>query len=482
MSDEIDMPETEEFPAEVEIEAAPMMSSDEGADEIMAEEMPPADAPLTEDAPDMAAPDTETPNTEALDLDALEDAVQVDPSLFERKPEAPPFSRYVLTTPLHLSVAAESRTNLWTQWNGFTTPDILTSVDDEYRALRHAAALSDISPVVKYRISGRDAAVYLDRLVADNVLALSIDEAMPVVFCEDQGYVVGDGHLFRLGESEYRLVTEETHLAWLLDSALGFQVRVEDVSATLAAMSLQGPLSASVLAAAGFREIETLRPFAARWFDVGGMPAYASRTGDTGGLGYELWIDPEDAPMFWVRLLDRGAPFGLAATGFKLRELARVEAGIPRAGRDYLGAFAAVDPADASTPFELGLAALVDLDAAHFTGRDALRRAKGRPPRHLVVSLALGFPEAIEFGAVHCNGRIAGIATSTAFSRSLGINLAVARLEPVSVAAGAVLNVEAELRDGFSIRRVSVPARVLTEPALVLASRHAVPAPLISNY
>lgn len=403
-----------------------------------------------------------------------------DAGPFSTASDEPPFSRRVLTTPLHLSVAMESLTNRWTDWNGYTTPEILTTLDDEYRALRHAAALADISPLVKYRIGGRDAAIYLDRLVTDNAMRLSVDEVMPVVFCEDRGFVVGDGHLFRLGEDEYRLVTDELHLAWLLDSALGFDVSVEDVSAALAGLSLQGPHAAAILNATGFFEIETLRPYAARWFDIVGMPVYASRTGATGELGFELWLDPEDAPMLWTRLIDKGAEFGIAATGYALRELARIEAGIPRAGRDYLGAFSAVDAADASTPFELGLASLVDLENGHFTGRDALRRLKQQDPRHLVVSLALDFPEPVQFCAVERQGEIDGTATSIAFSPALGINLALVRLKyrPAPVA----LSVGVDLREGLSVRRLKIPARLLTEPVIGSPLRHAVPAPLLAEY
>lgn len=394
--------------------------------------------------------------------------------------DEPPFSRGVLTTPLHLGVAMESRTNRWTDWNGYTTAEVLTSLEDEYRALRHAAALADISPLVKYRISGRDAAIYLDRLVTDNVMRLSVDEVMPVVFCEDRGFVVGDGHLFRLGDDEYRLVTDELHLAWLLDSALGFNVHVEDVSASVAALSLQGPHAAVILDAAGFFDVEKLRPYAARWFDIAGMPVYASRTGATGELGYELWVDPEDAPVLWMRLIEKGAEFGIAATGYALRELARIEAGIPRAGRDYFGAFSAVDMDDASTPFELGLASLVDLENGHFTGRDALRRLKQRDPRHLVVSLALDFPEPVQFCAVERQGEIDGTATSVAFSPALGINLALVRLKYRT--APVALSVGVDFREGLSVRRLKIPARLLTEPVIGSSLRHAVPAPLLAEY
>ncbi|MEX0838864.1 MAG: hypothetical protein WD034_04965, partial [Parvibaculum sp.] len=328
---------------------------------------------MTPDSLSPLADEYETAGPLRRGIDPLDERAPVDTSLFVPPEGEPPFARAVLTTPLHLVVAAESAVNRWTQWNGFTVASMLTDLGDEYRALRGAAALADISPLVKYRISGRDAHAYLDRLVTRDLGDLAIDRALHVFFCEEHGLVLGDGLLFRLGNDEYRLVTEETHLAWLLDSAIGLRVRVEDVGDALAAMSLQGPLAAFCLSEAGLGGIERLQPMAGYWASLAGMPVYVSRTGISGGPGYEIWVDPEDAPHVWRYLLRAGRPFGLRPSGFGLRELARLEAGLPRAGRDYLGAFAAIDPAHARTPFEFD-AAQVAFDKPLFNGRAALAR------------------------------------------------------------------------------------------------------------
>jgi aminomethyltransferase len=432
---------------------------------LLTDELPPE--PATTDA------------SQRIDLAAQDEAARADPLLFERAAGEPPFTRAVLATPLHLNVATESRTNLWTQWNGYTTPDVLTNLEDEYRALRHVAALSDVSPLIKYRITGADAVAYLTRLVTGNLVSLSINESTPVVFCEDRGLVVGDGLLFRLGENEYRLVTETPHLSWLLDSAIGLRVRVEDVTSTLAVMSLQGPLSCSILHEAGIVAIEMLRPYAAHWFDVLGMPVYVSRTGNSGDLGYELWIDPEDAPSLWIKLIEKGTPFGMSAGGFALRELARVEAGLPRAGVDYLGAFSAVDPAHASTPFELGFASLIDLDREHFTGRDALRAVKSVSPRHILAAMAIDWHEPLRFAAIRDARGIVGIATSIAFSPSLGLNLALATLKPSAINGETAIYVEAEVKRELELSLQKASARIIAGPALALPARHLVPAPII---
>lgn len=413
-----------------------------------------------------------------IDLAMLDEMSRVDPALFEQNRQDPPFSRQVMTTPLHFYVASESLTNLWCNWNGYSVAERLTSIDDEYAALRHSAVMTDISPLVKYRISGPEALTWLRRFVTGNLIALSVDEMTPVVFCEDRGHVVGDGLLFRLGDTEFRLITEEAHLAWLLDSAIGHNVRIEDVSATLAALSLQGPLSCGVLVAAGFAGIENLRPYTARWFDLMGMPVYVSRSGTSGDLGYELWVEPDDAPALWLRLLDKGRPFGVKVGGFALREIARVEAGIVRAGVDYIGAFSAIDPQTAMTPYELGFSSLVDLEGAHFTGRDALRRAHKRDPRHILATVAIDWHEPLRFTAIRDATGLAGLATSTVFSPALGCNLAMAILQPHAILSSAVLHVEAEIREELSLRLIHAPARVIAGAALMLPARHLVPAPL----
>lgn len=411
----------------------------------------------------------------ASGVDLGNERAAVDRSLFEPEEGEAPFARTVLTTPLHLSVAAESRTNRWTQWNGHTTPDVLTDLGDEYRALRGAAALTDISPLVKYRIAGRDALACLERLVTRSLAALEIDRALHVVLCEGNGFVLGDGLLFRLAGDEFRLVTEETHLAWLLDSAEGFRVRIEDVSATLAALSLQGPLAAFCLAGAGVAEIAALPPAAACWTGLAGMPVYVSRTGASGDLGYELWMDPEDAPHVWRHLMEKCAPHGLCPAGFALRELARLEAGLPRAGRDYLSAFAAINRADALTPFDLRENPVIDFGKPLFNGREALRRLADAPPRRRLVSLVVDGLEPVRFTGVSLDGRAVGTATTTGFSPALSANIALATLDAAALCALS-LTVKAEIRDGITVRDLLLAARIIGEPAWNPPRRRAVPA------
>ena len=426
--------------------------------------------------PDTAPRKEEPVEPNRKDIDPQDEQASIDPALFEEKPAAPPFERTVLTTPLHLVTSVESRTNRWTDCNGYTVPDVLTGLGDEYRALRGAAALMDVSPLVKYRIAGRDALAFLQRLVIRDIADLGVHRAAHVVMCESRGLVLGDGLLFRLADDEYRLVTEETHLAWLMDSADGFRVRIEDVSATLGVLSLQGPLAAFSLMQAGVSDIASLAPFAARWIAVAGMPVYLSRTGTSGDLGYELWCDAEDAPHVWRWLVECAGPLGLRPAGFALRELARLEAGLPRAGVDYLSAFAAIDSRDALPPAAIWPAHNLDLDKTLFNGRQALRRLANETPARRIVPLAVEGLEPLRFAALSHDGRLAGMATSTGFSPALGANIALATLDVDALAAA--LTATAERRDGISVREILASARILAKPAFAHPRRLAVPAPL----
>jgi len=392
-------------------------------------------------------------------LDFADESVKPDPALFEEtQADEPVFARHVLTSPLHISVARASKTNLWEDWNGITTPQILSTFEDEYRALHTHVGLSDVSPSVKYRITGRDAGAYLAHLLTDDVTMLAVNRHMQVVFCEERGFVVGDGVLFRLDEMEYRLVVQRPHLSWLLDSALGFRVKVEDVSASVAAICLAGPLAGLLLAAAGFDGVEDLKENASLWCQPGGMPVYVSR----GPLpaAYDLWIDREDAGLLWSRLMQKGEPYGVTPVGRMALDLLRVEAGLLLEGRDYPGAFYAAGKGEELTPYDLGWGSKVDLAHGVFNGRAALRRIAGTPPRWTILRLEFkGLRDAI-YHRLTTEKTFVGSITSAGFSPLRGRHVALAR---VLTAHANPLNLQVAGEVGSSPEPVLVPVREATD-------------------
>lgn len=279
-------------------------------------------------------------------------------------------------TPFHSRVVKACETNHWEDWKGYTTPAVYTDAELEYFAIRNSTSVFDLTPMTKYRIYGPDALKYLDRLVTRSLKKLAVGRVMYVVWCDDEGQVLDDGTIFRLSETEFRLCAQERHLDWLHWSAMGFDVEIADETDEVAALSLQGPSSCALLKRMGLQEVDQLRPFDLKYFSAGGAQMMVSRTGFTGDLGYELWVEPDQAERLWDRVMESGQDLNVRPIGSEALQIARIEAGFIQAGQDFVPAEQAVRQGRTRSPFELGLGWLVHLGKGPFNGRAALQREK----------------------------------------------------------------------------------------------------------
>src|ERR1041384_5971739 len=212
------------------------------------------------------------------------------------------------TTPFHPRTAPLVQGNAWRRWSGYSVASAYELQHErEYAAIRSAAALIDVSPLCKYLVSGPDAARLLDRMVTRDVTKCRVGQVMYTPWCDARGKVIDDGTVSRLGESRYRLTSAEPNLRWLSLSAAGMDVTIEDVSERTAALALQGPLSRAVLEQASGHELGGLRYFRLQETRVRGIPVTISRTGYTGDLGFELWVDAGRAVPLWAALIPAGA-------------------------------------------------------------------------------------------------------------------------------------------------------------------------------
>jgi aminomethyltransferase len=230
-------------------------------------------------------------------------------------PPEPHYRRPLLRTPFAGRAEPFIQTDAYIPWSGYTTVDVFSSVEQEYFSIRNACSVYDLTPMVKYRIAGPAAERYLNRLVTRNIAKLKPGRVAYTVWCNDAGHVIDDGTVFRLGPEEFRLCTAERQLDWLLDSAIGFDVEIAEVTETIAALSLQGPTACAVLKALGLAGVERLKMFDIGQFDLDGAALTVSRTGFTGDLGYEVWMDPVQAGAVWDRLMAAGRPHGIRPIG-----------------------------------------------------------------------------------------------------------------------------------------------------------------------
>ncbi len=382
----------------------------------------------------------------------------------------------MLKTPFHSRVEAACEINLWGNWMGYTTPDAYFDVELEYFAVRSTTGVFDLSPMNKYRISGPDAAHFLDRMMTRNMHKLAIDRVAYVVWCNDAGQLMDDGTVFRLAENEYRLCSYAKANDWLYWCSLGFDVTITDETAEVAALAVQGPTSCSTLTAMGLEGLEELKPFDIRNYRFDGEILSVSRTGFTGDLGYELWITPSKAEDLWDRLFEAGKQFLIKPFGSHALDIARIETGFVQAGVDFVMAQDLIRPGRSRSPLEMGLGWLVDFEKTHFNGRRALLKERETGSRYRFVILDVDGNKPADHSFILKGDKQVGNVTSAAWCPTAKSNVAFAQIEMPYGEFGEELTAEIYYERELHWTRVLAPCRVLDGPVFNPGRRRQTPA------
>jgi len=279
-------------------------------------------------------------------------------------------------------------------------------------------------------------------------------------WCDKAGKVIDDGTVTNLGGGAFRLTSADSSLRWLHMNAVGMAASIEDISERVGALSLQGPLSRDILSRAASIDLSSLKYFRMIEATVHGIPVAISRTGYTGDLGYEIWVDAAQAVALWDAIVEEGKPFGITPTGVWGMDIARIEAGLIMLDVDYYSAHHALIEARKSTPLEINLGWAVSAEKGPFNGRRSLAAERKRGPAWGFVGLevdwdsferlfrAHGLPPQIPNIAwrasapVYRDGRQVGYATSGCWSPMLKKSLALAHLRAPHFAAGTPVKLE----------------------------------------
>ncbi len=381
------------------------------------------------------------------------------------------------------------------EWSGYyAVSSFEVQHDHEYNAIRHAAALIDVSPLFKYLVAGPDAVKHVDRVITRDAHQLAVGQVYYTPWCDEHGKVIDDGTVTRVDEQVFRWTAADPSLRWLVQNAVGLDVSVQDISEQVAALALQGPASAAVLERAADADVRNLKYFRMTRGAIAGVPVEISRTGYTGDLGYEIWMPWRRAIDVWDAIMDAGRPFAIYPAGMLALDVARIEAGLLLIDVDFQSSHKAVTASQTYSPFEMGLDRLVRLDKGPYVGRDALvQEHRSGCPRKIVglevswppverLYEAAGLPPQIPPAAsrvavpVYRRGRQIGRATTTAWSPVLKKLIALATLGAPHVAEGTVVEFEMTV----DAVRHRVPAVVVRTPFFNPARKTAVPA--ISTY
>jgi aminomethyltransferase len=367
------------------------------------------------------------------------------------------------TTPFHPRTSQACEGQNWRRWAGYLTASSYELTHDrEYHAIRSSAALFDVSPLYKYHLRGPDAARLLDRVVTRDVARSAVGQVLYTTWCDGHGKVLDDGTIARLDDDFFRLTAADPNFRWLGDNARGLAVDIEEVSDTLCALALQGPNARAILEAACTKSLADLKFFRLTTARIRGVPVTITRTGYTGDLGYEIWMENDGALAVWDTLIAEGTPHGITPAGMLALDVARIEAGLLLLDVDYVSARRALIEAQKSSPIELGLGWSVSTSKESFNGHRAIRAEQRRGSEWVFTGIEVEWPSLEALFARHGlaprlpaqavrasiplynpnSGQQVGYASSTCWSPLLKRYIGLAHVQAHHATPGSSLQIE----------------------------------------
>jgi aminomethyltransferase len=328
---------------------------------------------------------------------------------------------------------------------GWEMPVTYEGIREEHSAVRTHVGMFDVSHMGEVEVEGPGALAFLQLVLSNDVAKVEIGGAQYSCLCQEDGGVIDDLFVYRLGGDRYLVVTNasnhEVDLAWLGRWSRGFDVSVRDVADRYAMLAVQGPHARAVLSRAlGIELPLRMRVSHAR---VGRRPALVCGTGYTGEDGVELLLDPEVAPPIWAELLDAGVvPCGLGA-----RDTLRLEVCFPLHGHELSAE---------RNPIEAGLGWCC-VESTGFLGSDVIERARAEGTAERLAPFLIegaGIPR--DGNPVLTGEETVGVVTSGTFSPSLERGAGIAYLRADLAGPGTELEID--------VRGKRRAARVASKP------------------
>ena len=306
-------------------------------------------------------------------------------------------------------------------FGGWALPVQFSGIIEEHRAVRTAAGLFDVYHMGEIDVKGPAALALVQKLITNDASKLAKNQVLYTPMCYENGTVVDDLLVYRLGDGHFYLVVNAANTdkdyAWIREQAKAFDnVLVENLSDSTAQLALQGPKAEAILQKLTRIDLAGIKYY---WclpnVEVAGSKCLVSRTGYTGEDGFEIYSESEDAPKLWEIILETGDEDGLIPVGLGARDTLRFEARLPLYGHE-------ID--EKTTPIEAGLGIFVKLDKPAFNGREVLARQKAEGMTKKLAGFEMvdrgipraGYPIAKE-------GREVGYVTTGSFAPTLEKNI-----------------------------------------------------------
>jgi len=331
-----------------------------------------------------------------------------------------------------------------TEYANFDMPVWFKGTIPEALAVRNAVGIFDVSHMGRLLISGEEAAAFLNMVTTRDASPLDIGQGAYGFLCNEQGGIKDDIIFMKLQPQLFYMVfnasNREKDLHWLQENSTGFKVKLDHISDRVALIAVQGPRAQATLQKICEPDPATLKRYWCRWVTLDGLKCLLARTGYTGEDGFEVavWDTPVEEPSkalkIWNRIMEAGKEFGIEPCGLGVRDVLRLEHGMPLYGNDL---------DEETTPLEAKLNFAVTLSKEKFIGKDALLRQKAEGLKRIRIGL-----KAVERGIpragyeVKSDEKVVGKVTSGTFSPLLNYGIAMGYVPPEYSKLGSLLEIQ----------------------------------------
>ena len=347
-------------------------------------------------------------------------------------------------------------------YNHMYIPRDFGNPEENFWNLINKAILCDVSVERQVEITGPDAYKFIQLLTPRDLSKLSIGQCKYVLIVNNEGGILNDPVLLRLGKNHFWLSLGDSDiLLWAQGVAINSGLNVKVVEPDVSPLQLQGPNSSKIMQKLFGESILDLKYYWLRELELDGIPLVISRTGWSSELGYEIYLrDGSKGNLLWEKIMSAGKEFDLQPG--HTSSIRRIEGAMLSYHAD----------ADINTnPYEVGLDRLVSLDTnINFIGKNSLKKIKENGIKRKQVGLILDC-EPLEgpnttFWKIYKNKNEIGKVTSAVYSPRLKKNIALAMISIEQADIGNVLDVE----KSFSMVKATVVNKPFYDPKKKIAN------------
>ncbi len=352
------------------------------------------------------------------------------------------------------------------EFGGWEMPVLYSSIVDEHLCVRKAAGIFDISHMGEVFVNGPGAEKFLNKLLTNNISKLVVGQGQYTLMCNEQGGVIDDLYVYRIGDENYLLIVNASRIAddfaWIEKQCAGRDgVTASNESEEWGAVAVQGPRVVEFIdqcflsAATGGTLVSKPTGLAKNelaQFDFDGSAVWVCRTGYTGEDGFEIVAPSTLIEAVWDRVLAKGHVGCLQPCGLGARDTLRTEVCYPLYGHELT---------ETVTPIEAGVGFFVATDKPAFNGREVLIQQKTDKPARRVVAFKMtgkSAPPRPHYPIIlpGDENRTIGEVTSGTQSPSMNVGIGLGLVEAEFEKIGSVIEIE--------IRGRRFPAEIIKKP------------------